>query len=145
MSMDGDTFSTEKGNETLIEYADMFGLTEKSGVEIEESEPQLSDMNPSFPAIGQGNHNFTTVGLARYVTAVANSGTCYNLTLLDKVTDRTGNLLKDYEAEVRNTIELPRSVLERSARRNAGRGGGENLLPGFPRRGGRQDRNGGRR
>ena len=107
MSMDGDTFSTEKGNETLIEYADMFGLTEKSGVEIEESEPQLSDMNPIVSAIGQGNHNFTTVGLARYVTAVANSGTCYNLTLLDKVTDRTGNLLKDYEAEVRNTIELP--------------------------------------
>ena len=107
MSMDGDTFSTEKGNETLIEYADMFGLTEKSGVEIEESEPQLSDMNPIVSAIGQGNHNFTTVGLARYVTTVANSGTCYNLTLLDKVTDRTGNLLKDYEAEVRNTIELP--------------------------------------
>ena len=107
MAMDGDTFSTEKGNEILIKYADMFGLTEKSGVEIEESEPQLSDMNPIVSAIGQGNHNFTTVGLARYVTAVANSGTCYNLTLLDRVTDRSGNLLKDYEATVRNTIELP--------------------------------------
>ena len=107
MAMDGDTFSTEKGNEILIKYADMFGLTEKSGVEIEESEPQLSDMNPIVSAIGQGNHNFTTVGLARYVTAVANSGTCYNLTLLDRVKERSGNLLKDYEATVRNTIELP--------------------------------------
>ena len=109
MAMDGDTFRAEKGNETLIKYADMFGLTEKSGVEIEESEPQLSDMNPIVSAIGQGNHNFTTVGLARYVTTVANSGTCYNLTLLDRVTDRTGNLLKDYEAEVRNTVDLPES------------------------------------
>ena len=66
-------------------------------------------MNPIVSAIGQGNHNFTTVGLARYVTTVANSGTCYNLTLLDRVTDRTGNLLKDYEAEVRNTVDLPES------------------------------------
>ena len=49
------------------------------------------------------------MGLARYVATVANSGTCYNLSLLDKVTDRSGNLLKDFSPEVRNTIEMPTS------------------------------------
>jgi penicillin-binding protein 2 len=58
-------------------------------------------------AIGQGSNSYTTVGLARYVTTIANSGTCYNLTLLDKTTDSRGNLLKEYHAEVRNQIDLP--------------------------------------
>ena len=96
-------------NERMREYADLYGLTEKSGIEIEESAPQFSLVNPSQSAIGQGEHNYTTVGLARYVATVANSGTCYNLSLLDKVTDRSGNLLKDFSLEVRNTIEMPTS------------------------------------
>lgn len=103
-------YDSDTGIAKLAEYADLFGLSEKSGIEIEESEPQVSTGPNSFvSAIGQGTNNFTTVGLARYVTTVANSGTCYNLTLLDKVTDHTGNLLKDYQAEVRNTVDLPQS------------------------------------
>ena len=109
LGMDGDRFDTELGNEKLTHYADLYGLTEKSGIEIEESDPEVSTELSSVSAIGQGNHNFTTVGLARYVTTVANSGTCYNLTLLDRVTDHTGNLLKDYQATVRNRVELPQS------------------------------------
>lgn len=107
LGMNGERFDSALGNEKLTYYADMFGLTEKSGIEIEESEPQVSTDLSVVSAIGQGNHNYTTVGLARYVTTVANSGTCYNLTLLDRVTDHTGNMLKDYQAEVRNTVELP--------------------------------------
>ncbi len=38
--------------------------------------------DPVRSAIGQGSNSYTTVGLARYVTTIANSGTCYNLTLL---------------------------------------------------------------
>ena len=79
------------------------------GNEIEESEPQISDALSVVSAIGQGTNNFTTVGLARYVTTVANSGTCYDLTLLDKVTDTSGNLLVNYSANVRNTIDMPQS------------------------------------
>lgn len=107
LGMNGEKFDSSLGNEKLTYYADQFGLTEKSGIEIEESEPQVSTDLSVTSAIGQGNHNYTTVGLARYVTTVANSGTCYNLTLLDKVTDHNGNMLKDYQAEVRNTVELP--------------------------------------
>ena len=87
----------------------MYGLTETSGIEIEESTPQISDIDPVRSAIGQGTNNFTTVGLARYITTVANSGTCYNLTLLDKLTDHNGDQIEDYEATVRNMITMDES------------------------------------
>lgn len=101
------TYDADLGLTKLSKYADMFGLSEKSGVEIEESMPEVSDEYPVLSAIGQGTNNYTTVGLARYVTTVANNGTCYNLTLLDKVTDSNGNLIVDYSPTVRNTVDLP--------------------------------------
>lgn len=109
LGLNGDKYDQDLGNEKLAKYADMYGLNEKSGIEIEESEPQISDALSVVSAIGQGTNNFTAVGLARYVTAVANSGTCYDLTLLDKVTDTSGNLLVNYLANVRNTIDMPQS------------------------------------
>lgn len=102
----GDKYIPDIGLEKLTKYADMYGLTETSGIEIEESAPQVSDMDAVRSAIGQGTNNFTTVGIARYITTVANSGTCYNLTLLDKLTDHNDTVIEDYSAEVRNTIEM---------------------------------------
>lgn len=109
LGMEGDSYSSDVGLEKLANYAGLYGLTEKSGIEIVESEPLVSDMDSVRSAIGQGTNSFTTVGLARYVTTVANSGTCYNLTLLDKTTDSSGNLLEEYNATVRNTIDMPQS------------------------------------
>lgn len=100
-------YDSKRGLEKLAEYADMFGLSETSGIEIAESEPELSNIDSVRSAIGQGTNNLTTVGLARYVTTIANSGTCYQLSLLDKLTDNNGNVLKDYTPAVRNQIELP--------------------------------------
>ncbi|MDE5909426.1 MAG: penicillin-binding protein [Lachnospiraceae bacterium] len=102
----GDSYSSDAGLQKLEHYADMYGLTETSGIEIEESSPQVSTEDAVRSAIGQGNNNFSTAGLARYVTVVANSGTCYNLTLVDKITDHSGILLDDRSAEVRNTIDM---------------------------------------
>lgn len=99
-------YSSEAGLEKLQKYADMYGLTETSGVEIEEYAPQVSNTDAVRSAIGQGTNNYTTVSLARYVTTVANSGTCYDLTLIDKVTDRSGNLLMEKEPQMRNQVEL---------------------------------------
>ena len=90
-------------------YADAYGLTDVSGVEIEESAPTFSTEDGVRSCIGQGNNAYTTAQLARYITTVANSGTCYNLTLLDKVTDKDGNTLLDNEATVRNTISMDQS------------------------------------
>lgn len=105
----GETYNNDTTLLKLKIYADMYGLTDLSGVEIEESAPNFSDEDGVRSMIGQGTHSYTTVGLSRYVTTVANSGTCYNLTLLDKVTDRAGNLLVDNSASVRNTITMDKS------------------------------------
>lgn len=102
----GDSYSSERGTDALAKYADMYGLSETSGVEIEESSPQMSTEDAVRSAIGQGNSDYTTVGLSRYVTTVANSGTCYNLTLIDKITDHNDNLLEDNHAEIRNRIQM---------------------------------------
>ena len=109
LALDGDSYSAEVGLEKLAKYADLYGLSEKSGIEIAESDPQTSDIDPVRSAIGQGTNSFTTVGLARYVTTVANSGTCYNLTLIDKTTDSNGNLLEEYNSTVRNVVDMPAS------------------------------------
>ncbi|MCR4850496.1 MAG: penicillin-binding protein [Lachnospiraceae bacterium] len=99
-------YSSDYALSRLQVYADAYGLTDLSGVEIEESMPSFSTTDGVRSAIGQGSHSYTTVGLARYCTALANSGTCYNLTLLDRVTDRSGNLLKDNSATIRNEITM---------------------------------------
>lgn len=105
----GDSYKSERGTDTLAKYADMYGLSETSGLELEESDPKLSTEDAVRSSIGQGNNNFTTAQLARYVTTVANSGTCYNLTLIDKITDKNGTLLEDRSAEVRNHVEMDES------------------------------------
>lgn len=110
LSQDGTGYNSDYGLERIRKYADMFGLTEKSGIEITESEPKFSDEHAVPSAIGQGTHNYTTVGLARYVTTIANSGTCYNLSLLDKLTDSNGKLLEDYTPKVRNKFTLDDSL-----------------------------------
>lgn len=98
-------YSSDVGTDTLAKYATMFGLNETSGLEIPEAEPQISDESSVPSAIGQGTNNYTTSQLARYVTAIANKGTVYSLTLLDKVTDVDGNVIKEFETEVTNEID----------------------------------------
>ena len=107
--LDG-VYDSDTGLSKLAYYADEFGLSDKSGIEISESAPKVSDFDAIRSSIGQGNNNYSTVGLARYVTTVANGGNCYNLSLLDKTTDSEGNLLKDYTPELRNTLELSQST-----------------------------------
>jgi len=107
LSMRSGIYNETEGLNTLYTYADQFGLTEKSGVELTEYEPDFSDIDPARSAIGQGGTSYTTVGLARYITTVANSGTCYNLTLIDKITDSEGVVIQETEPDIRNTVELP--------------------------------------
>lgn len=105
MGLDSDgNYNSEKGIETLTKYALEFGLGEKSGIEIPESEPQISDEYSVTSAIGQGTNNYTVSQLNRYVSAVANRGTVYSLTLLNKTTDSNGKIIKKYEPVVTNEI-----------------------------------------
>ena len=104
LDSEGD-YDSDIGTDKLAKYAKMFGLGQTSGVEIPEAEPEISDEYSIQSAIGQGTNNYTVSQLNRYVTAIANSGTVYDLTLIDKTTDSDGNLIRDYEAEVANTMD----------------------------------------
>jgi len=106
LGLTGSTYNSEVGLAKLAKYADLYGLTETTGIEVSEYDPIVSDLDSVRSAIGQGTNSFTTVGLARYVTAVANSGTCYNLTLIKKTCDSDGNLLEEHGATVRNQIDM---------------------------------------
>ena len=103
-------YSSQTGLNKLRKYADQFGLTDKSGIELTEAEPTISDEDSVRSAIGQGTNSFTTVALGRYAACIANRGTCYNISLLDKLTDSEGRLMEDYKPGVRNTIETSDSV-----------------------------------
>ena len=106
LGMDSEgNYDSTRGTDRLAKYAEMYGLGEKSGLEIDEAAPHISDEYSIQSAIGQGNNNFTVSQLNRYVTAVANRGTVYDLTLIDKVTDSSGSLLRDNEAEVVRTMD----------------------------------------
>ena len=102
----GSNYNDEKGIEKIQKYASMFGLNEKTGIEIEESTPSIATEYPVMAAIGQSDNNFTTISLARYVTAIANSGTVYDLSLMDHVTDSEGNTIEEYSSTVKNTVDV---------------------------------------
>ena len=104
---DTGTYSDITGVERLQKYAGMFGFDSTSGIELPESKPQISDADSIRTAIGQGTNNFTATQLARYVTTLANSGTCYDLSLVSEIKDIDGNVVYKNEHMVQNQLDFP--------------------------------------
>lgn len=100
------SYDDATGTKKIQKYASLYGFDERTGIEIEENEPKIADSFPVMASIGQSNNNYTTVQLARYVTAVANSGTVYKYTLLNRVEDSDGTVLKTFKPKVRNQIDV---------------------------------------
>ena len=102
MSTNNETanYNDDTGLSILNKYASLYGLDSNTGIEISEAEPNISDNDAVRSAIGQGTNNYTTTQLARYVSTVANSGTCYNLSLILKVADKNENVIEEYESSV---------------------------------------------
>lgn len=94
------SYIDSNGLELLEKYGAMVGLTEPSGVEVEEYAPHFSDTNVVASSIGQGSHSFTGVQLARYVNTLAGSGINRELTLIKDIVDYEGNSLGAPEKEV---------------------------------------------
>lgn len=111
LSTDSDgKFNSDLGLSRIAKYAELFGLNSYSGVELSESFPKISDQNSVPTSIGQGNNKFTNVQLARYITTLANRGKNYELTLLNKLSDSEGNILKSYSANLTDTLEFADST-----------------------------------
>lgn len=105
-----DNFSENLSLSKLRQYAAMIGLDQKTGIEISEAIPKVSDFDAARSYMGQGTNLFTTSQLARYATAIANKGTVFNLTLLEKLTNPNGDVLKEYNPEVINMLDIPDNV-----------------------------------
>lgn len=103
-------YSTDTGLKIIQNYATMFGLDHTSGIEIEENSPSLSDMDPERSAMGQGTHAYTNVQLSRYVTALANRGNVFELSLIDHITKPDGTVVKEYEPRISNQIQVADST-----------------------------------
>lgn len=103
-SMVGDTYSEDTGLSYINKYATMFGLGDTTNLEIPEGKSNIADEYPISASIGQSNNNYTTAQLCRYVSTIANEGTVYDLTLLNKLTDSDGNTLESYSPSVKNEI-----------------------------------------
>ncbi|MCD8120247.1 MAG: hypothetical protein LUE29_12375 [Lachnospiraceae bacterium] len=108
----GGTYSDEAGLATLEKYASQFGLTSKTGIEIDENEPIFSTDDIVRSAIGQGSHSYSNVQINRYVMTIANGGYNYELTLIDHVEDSDGENAEDYESELSNVVNLQDSTWE---------------------------------
>lgn len=111
LSMDKDgNYDQELGLSRIAKYASIFGLNEKTGLELDEASPRISDTDPERSAMGQGNHAYNNVQLARYITAVANNGMLYNLSILDRITDSDGNVISTIDPKVESTLQFSSST-----------------------------------
>lgn len=104
--------NNEQGLKKLEKYANIFGLTDLSGTELSEAEPNLADGDAVRAAIGQDTNSFTPIQLARYVSTIANGETCYDLTLVDSTVDVSKDKKKNNKAKVRNKINIQSSTLD---------------------------------
>lgn len=95
---DTGTYDDANGIKYIQKYASIYGLDEKSGVEIVEKTPTIATEYPVMAAIGQSNNNLTTISLSRYVTAVA-SGKLYDYKLMNKIVDADGNIVAQYNSQ----------------------------------------------
>lgn len=113
------------GIERLQEYAAMFGLGQKTGLELGESTgvmagPEYTEAmggtwypgNTLSVAIGQESSQFTPIQLANYVATLVNGGTRYQTHLLQQVKSADNSrVLYEYEPVVLDQLDLNPSNL----------------------------------
>ena len=103
-------FSEVQSLNKLREYASLIGLDRKTGIELSEATPKVSDAKAVPSYMGQGNNLFTTSELARYATVMATSGNVFKLTLLDKVMDPKGDVIQEYEPEIEDVVNISSNI-----------------------------------
>lgn len=96
------------GIDNIVEYAKMFGLGEKTGIELaNESSGQIAGNNQKewylgdtlSAAIGQSYNSYTPVQLANYIATIANGGNLNKVTLLKNIQDNNQNVINLQDIE----------------------------------------------
>ena len=103
-------FSEVQSLNKLQEYASLIGLDRKTGIELSEATPKVSDAKAVPSYMGQGNNLFNTSEFARYATVMATSGNVFKLTLLDKVMDPKGEVIQEYEPEIEDVVNISSNI-----------------------------------
>lgn len=103
-------FSDADGLKKLSKYAGMFGLDTNSGIELDEISPKVSDETVVRSAIGQGTNAYTPTQLSRYVTTIATSGTCYDLSIVKEIKNITGTTTYENPHNVHGTLSFDNSL-----------------------------------
>lgn len=86
--------------------AGFFGLDHTSGVEIPETDPHITTEDPERSAMGQATHAYTNIQLSRYVTAIANRGTVYEFSLIDRIVDPSGGKEPEYPSPAYTKLDF---------------------------------------
>ena len=110
ISQENGEYSGNQGVATIQKYASMFGLGEKSGVEIAENAPHITDQNPIPSCIGQGTHTYAAIHLSRYITTLASKGNLYKYSLISKIQKSDGQVVRNYEPDIEQHVELSPST-----------------------------------
>ncbi|MBE5781006.1 MAG: hypothetical protein E7328_04220 [Clostridiales bacterium] len=63
-----------------------------------------NSIQTAVTGIGQSVTAITPIAMARYIAAIANGGTVYDCTVIDKVVDKEGNIVYNQEPKVFGTI-----------------------------------------
>lgn len=104
------SLNAEKGLSVLKNYAEQLGLATKTGIQISEAAPNASSVSVIASTIGQGNHAYTALNLARYTSTIGNGGIVYNSSIINKVVDNNGDVIELFSPVVANEVELDSSV-----------------------------------
>ena len=137
------------GLETLIKYAKLFGLGEKTGIDLpgesvglvpsrewkenRVGEPWYIGDTYHF-SIGQGYLLTTPIQIANYTAAIANGGTLYRPHLAEEIFTKEGETIKKIEAEIirDNFIDSDKLQIVREGMRDAVTYGSARLLDYLP-------------
>ena len=68
--------------------------------------------NLANAAIGQGDTNVTPLQMASAIATLANGGTRYKVSIVDKITTADGELVEDFKPEVIGKVDVSKSTLD---------------------------------
>ena len=103
-------FSEARSLGMLQKYASLMGLDKKTGIEISEASPQISDKNAVPSYMGQGTNMFTTSQLADMLQLSLHPVRSTSFLCWNCVTDSKGKLIKEYPSETEGQLDISSNI-----------------------------------
>lgn len=100
------TLNFNYGLSRIQKYSELLGISTKTGIQIPETTPHVTDYNPVASAIGQGTNAYTSLNLARYVSTLANEGTVYNSSIISKTVNGVTKEEEIYKPVISHTVDI---------------------------------------